>query len=235
MDNFIKIPYNSKNLDKYLVRTSILSNIKANCHLFKGKLLDIGCGKMPYRNLVKEKSKIREYIGIDLENALIYNENVKPDYTWDGEKLPFKNNEFETVLMIEVLEHVPKPEVTIKEAFRVLEEGGLIFFTVPFLWPLHEIPKDEYRYTPFALHRILKLSGFKEIEIHATGGWDASLAQMLGLWVRRRKMSNLKRKCLSIFFMPIIKYLISKDKKPIYFIESQMITGLYGFAKKSNS
>jgi len=85
-----------------------------------------------------------------------------------------------------------------KEIWRVLKPGGILFFTVPFLWNLHEIPYDEYRYTPFALKRHLTQSGFNEIEIKAMGGWDAALAQMLGLWVRRRFNKTKKQKVLRI-------------------------------------
>jgi len=28
---------------------------------------------------------------------------------------------------------------------RVLKPGGLLFLTLPFLWPLHSVPNDEYR------------------------------------------------------------------------------------------
>jgi len=92
----------------------------------------------------------------------------------------------EDSIATEVFEHCPDPEIVMKEIWRVLKLGGILFFTVPFLWNLHETPYDEYRYTPFALKRHLTQSGFTEIEIKAMGGWDAALAQMLGLWVRRR-------------------------------------------------
>ncbi|MNS95717.1 hypothetical protein D3C72_1299860 [compost metagenome] len=95
------------------------------------------------------------------------------------------------------------------------------------------MPYDEYRYTPFSLERHLKNAGFKDIQIKATGGWHASMAQMLGLWVRRSPMSKTKRKWLSRFLKPIITFLIKMDKNTeIKFIEGQMITGLYGIAKK---
>lgn len=231
-DNFIEIPFNSSNLDRFYIRNSILNAINEYLPLFKGKLLDLGCGQMPYREFIIEKSKITEYVGVDLENGFEYNETSKPDFLWDGIKLPFHNSEFDTVILTEVLEHVTDPFITLKEAHRVLRKGGLLFFTVPFLWPLHEIPFDEVRFTPFALGRILKQTDFENVEIKATGGWHAALAQMLGLWVRRSEITDRKRKNLSIFLKPIIRNLIKKDLKPIRFGEGQMITGLYGKAIK---
>lgn len=231
-NNFINLTFSKTNLDIYYIRNSIFNALKENINIFSGRLLDVGCGQMPYKKYILENSKINEYVGLDIETALLYDTLIQPDIRWDGITLPFENDKFDTILMTEVLEHTPFPNAILKEAFRVLKNEGIIFFTVPFLWPLHEVPNDEYRFTPFALERILKEAGFSDIKIKATGGWHASLAQMLGLWVRQSSMSKLKRKGISIILKPIIKFLIKKDKKPICFREGQMITGLYGIAKK---
>ena len=147
--------------------------------------------------------------------------------------MPFENSSFDCAFGTEVLEHCPEPEIVLNEVYRVIKPKGVFFFTVPFLWNLHETPHDEYRYTPYSLERHLKNSGFKNINILATGGWHASMAQMLGLWVKRSPLGIYKRKWLSYILKPIIKYLISKDKKSsIEFKEGLMITGLYGTATK---
>nr|WP_315155939.1 class I SAM-dependent methyltransferase [uncultured Flavobacterium sp.] len=233
IDNFTNIPFTKDNLDSYFIRTSIFKALISSLPQFNGMLLDIGCGKMPYKNYILKHSNIKQYIGLDIESALVYDAQVKPDYTWNGEKMPFENNSFECAFGTEVLEHCPEPEIVLKEVLRVLKPDGVFFFTVPFLWNLHEVPYDEYRYTPFSLERHLRNSGFKEIEIKATGGWHASMAQMLGLWVRRSPMSARKRNALSLVLKPIIKFLIKMDKpEQVVFKEGQMITGLYGTAKK---
>ena len=53
------------------------------------------------------------------------------------------------------------------------------------LWPLHDVPYDECRYTPFAIKRHLRNAGFEQFRLKPLGGWDASLAQMIGLWILR--------------------------------------------------
>lgn len=232
-DGFINIPRDLENLDRYYIRQSILESIKSNLNLFKGELLDIGCGKMPYKEFILQNSSVEKYIGLDIESARIYDANVKPDFTWDGITMPFKNEHFETAFGTEVLEHCPKPEIVLSEVNRILKPGGIFFFTVPFLWPLHEVPFDEFRYTPFSLKRMLEETGFENIDIRATGGWHASMAQMLGLWVRRAPMSNRRRNLLSRCLKPVIKYLIIIDpNSKVEFKESQMITGIYGIAYK---
>jgi hypothetical protein len=95
------------------------------------------------------------------------------------------------------------------------------------------VPHDEYRYTPFSLERKLNTTGFNTIKLRATGGWHASMAQMLGLWVRRSGIPGTKKKILSIILKPVIKKLIRMDvNRKIAFKESQMITGLVGTARK---
>jgi ubiquinone/menaquinone biosynthesis C-methylase UbiE len=232
-DNFINIPFTTENLDRYYIRASILDSLTRSLNHFKGNVLDIGCGKKPYKDFILKNSTVEKYIGLDIENALEYDAEVKPDYTWDGISMPFQKEQFETAFCTEVLEHCPKPDLVLNEVYRVLKSEGVFFFTVPFIWPLHEVPHDEFRYTPFSLKRLLEEAGFVNIEIKATGGWHASLAQMLGLWVRRAPLSPKKRNLLSNILKPVIKYLIKKDKKlPEGFHESQMISGLSGIAFK---
>ena len=233
MDYFTDIELTRETLDRYFIRKSIFEALQKNLHFFSGNLLDIGCGKLPYKKYILENSDVTKYIGLDIESALEYDNDIKPDFNWDGKTMPFENSSFDCAFGTEVLEHCPEPEIVLKEVFRVIKPEGVFFFTVPFLWNLHETPHDEYRYTPYSLERHLKNSGFKNINILATGGWHASMAQMLGLWVKRSPLGIYKRKWLSFILKPIIKYLISKDKKSsIEFKEGLMITGLYGTATK---
>jgi len=233
VNNFTQFSYRADFLDRYVIRKAIFEALKKSLPMFSGKLLDIGCGKMPYKKFILENSKVSEYIGLDIETAIVYDHNVKPDFTWNGHKMPFENASFDCAFGTEVLEHCPEPEIVLKEVFRILKPNGVFFFTVPFLWNLHEVPHDEYRYTPFSLERHLKNSGFTEINIKATGGWHASMAQMIGLWLNRSGIPSFKRRLLVLFCKPFMKFLINLDsKKQVSFTEGQMITGLYGTAKK---
>jgi len=230
-DGFLNIDFNTSTLDKYYVRSSILRALKENTDVLKGNVLDIGCGKMPYRQLILNNPLVETYRGLDLDSAK-YDPSINPDYTWNGIEMPFSDATYDCALATEVLEHCPEPLTVAKEIYRVLRPDGIFFFTVPYLWTLHEVPHDEYRYTPFALERIMKEAGFANVEIKSLGGWNASLAQMLGLWVRRSPMKKRNRKLLSFFLRPLIKNLIKRDTVHHSFYEGQMITGLYGICKK---
>lgn len=233
-DDFVHISLNANNVDNYYHRKSILKAIEHNSHRFKGKLLDAGCGKMPYKEFIFKHSEITGYTGLDIETALSYDDDIKPDVTWDGKTMPFEDAQFDCVMATEVLEHVPHPEVYLAEVFRVLKKGGGLFFTVPFLWPLHESPHDEYRYTPFAMKRLLTDAGFTDIQVKALGGWNASLGQMLGLWLKRGPMPRRVKKVVRFMALPIFKYLYSCDNTSVDFMQNTMITGLSGSALKEN-
>lgn len=229
---FTDIQFNSSTLDRYYVRISISKSLSDLGPNFKGKLLDAGCGEMPYKTTILSNFNVTEYVGLDIEGALNYNSSIRPDYEWDGVNMPFENDTFDTVLATEVLEHCPYPSVFLSEVYRVLKPTGKILFTVPFLWSLHEIPHDEHRYTPFALNRLFKDAGFKKSIIKPLGGYDASLAVMLGLWINRHRGNALKDKLLRRCLMPIIKKLIKIDSPSAEYKEGAMFTGFYGFSEK---
>lgn len=238
--NFIDPVMSVDNMDIYWIRKSIMMALEGYLTKCCGILLDVGCGEMPYKSLISGYKQITGYIGLDIENPS-YQAYIKPDIFWDGVHIPLEDNSVDCAIATELFEHVPDLESTLKELKRVLKLGGSIFFTVPFLWPLHDMPQDEYRYTPFSLDRIFQKAGFAEIEISALGGWDASLAQMIGLWVKRRHMDNDKRKELVQGLFPFYQQLIhsAQESEPLTYgnmlKESIMITGLYGTAFKPHN
>jgi SAM-dependent methyltransferase len=198
--------------------------------LFHGTFLDVGCGRMPYKDVIMAPpGRVREYIGLDLGSE----KYGQPDLVWDGRNIPLAPQSVDCAMATEVLEHCPEPELLLREVVRVLKPGGTFFFTVPFLWPLHDAPYDEYRYTPFALRRHLVNSGFGNVQMKALGGWDASLGIMLGLWVRRSPMGKLRRRLLSILLAPVIGHLHRRDCAPPVDTDQTMLVGIAGTCNKA--
>ena len=217
----------------YYVRNAILTKLKAALPLFRGKLLDVGCGHMPYKStLLASTTNVSDYIGMDLSDNRSYAN--QPDLTWDGIVIPLPDGTIDCAMATEVLEHCPYPDKTLAEINRVLKPGGMLFVTVPFIWMLHEVPYDEYRYTPFALRRLVESSNFRILELSALGGWNASVAQFIANWLYYGEGNQQLKRIGRVLFFPMFKYLIKRDQVPTEFKTGQMINGLSCLAQKED-
>lgn len=234
LKDYRNLKYTSNIIDVYYPLANRVKLIRRVLPYFKGTHIDIGCGRTPFKQMIQEEGNIDKYIGIDIENPIYQTSDEKPDMFWDGLTLPLEDNSIDSAMIIEVLEHVPDPVIVLKEINRVLKKGSTVFITVPFLWNLHDVPYDEYRYTPFCIRRMLKDSNFEEVEMEGTGGWDASLATILGAWVRRSTMSKRKRNILTKIIAPIVKRLYKSDAKYdlTSFTEGKMYNGFWCIASK---
>ncbi|WP_165778828.1 class I SAM-dependent methyltransferase [Leptospira perolatii] len=138
----------------------------------QGKILDFGCGERPYEFLLNVKS-----IGLDVEISGREEVRKLPDIVYDGKTIPAKDGEFDAVICLEVLEHLPEPSESLREIYRVLKPGGKFVCSVPFFMPEHEAPYDFQRYTYFGLEKLLKLVGFQLTEIKRVGTFWKTIFQ----------------------------------------------------------
>ncbi len=225
--DFLEMRPRPHNMPFYTAKMSIVESVREGIKDFHGTVLDVGCGVMPYRGLIESVDGVERYIGMDLPSSDLYG-HIEPDIKWDGQKIPLESSSIDCVLATEFLEHHPDPVNILSEISRVMRPGGRFFGTVPFVWNLHEIPSDQARYTPYSLRRMLEDAGFREVEIRALGGWNRSLAQMIGLWATFSDMNRLVRKFLSITLFPVFLLLVRTDRIPPDFdgAANSMFTGL---------
>jgi len=117
------------------------------------KILEVGCGS---GGIISSFSG-RTTVGLDLDKKLVIKAKKFASSTQtifictDAERLPFKDEGFDLVLLLDVIEHVTNPEMTISECFRVLKRGGLICINFPpyysalgghLIWPyFHYLPR----------------------------------------------------------------------------------------------
>lgn len=228
-DWFIDLKTEKMPVSFYIIRKSLLEAVNELKPIIKGRVLDLACGVMPYKQYLMNDEVI-DYIGIDLEPTE-YHHDVKPDFYWDGTTIPLENASVDFVIATEFLEHYFDTSVILKEIKRVLRPGGIFFFTVPCIWPLHEVPYDYHRFTPFALEEHFKKVKFSTIDIKALGGFHYYLALTLAIW-KENKVPSAKQKFISPFLNLVIKILVRKDDKKEGFINGRLYSGLYGFVTK---
>ncbi len=132
-----------KSIDRLLASTGDValrrraSFILKNINFKKsGKILDIGCGDGYYLYLLSNFLEKPKLIGVDPDKRALSSakKNLpKSIKLIQGhiEKLPFKSNFFNSVIVSEVLEHVDNDYTAAREVYRVLKPGGMGFFSVP--------------------------------------------------------------------------------------------------------
>lgn len=124
-----------------------------------GCLLDVGCGRKPYREMFFTD----EYVGLELDTPE-NRANKQADFFYDGETFPFGDHKFDGIVCNQVLEHVFRPDLFLGEIRRVLKPEGLLLLTVPFVWDEHEQPWDYARYSSFGLKSLLEKNGFEVLK-----------------------------------------------------------------------
>ena len=160
--NFSK-KHSRKNLYEYLI-SAIKKYYREN-----DKVISIGSGGPIKKTLLEQKIKFKE-IDIDRER--------KPDYVCDIEKMDiFEDDSVDIIFCLEVLEHVRNPFNAIKEIERILKTGGLIIGSVPFVFPIHEEPRDYYRYTKYGLLNLFQ--NFECVELIERNSYVESIGVIL--------------------------------------------------------
>ena len=103
------------------------------------KLLEVGCGQ-GFNSYVLAKREDVTIIGIDISpediqisnNRYAYLKNNLNFLVMNAEKLKFKNESFDEVYALDVLEHVDNLKRVIDEMDRVLKVGGKFIINIPF-------------------------------------------------------------------------------------------------------
>ena len=179
-------------------------------------IADLGAGQISYKQLVE---RFHNYFGVDFYPYKRV--SVVCDFT---KSLPVKDSSLNIVILSNVLEHVPTPELLIRECFRILKPGGAIIGAVPFIIKIHQEPYDFLRYTNFMLQKLFVDAGFKKYEIEPLGS-TANLyrfsekfffGQLLSETKSFRKiiahLARILSRSLTIVFWPLYKKVgVSKN------------------------
>ena len=185
-------------------------------------VLDAGAGQQQYRWLFNHA----RYVSCDFgrgEEAWNY---TGIDVLCDLEAIPYRSDHFDVCILTEVLEHLARPELVVKEVARVLRPGGRLYITVPFAFPEHQMPHDYHRYTSVALRRLAEISGLVPSEVVMRTGLAVFFAYYLDVafdsWMNRFRCNtgsvsqNLCRAAKIIG-----RFVLSPIKAVLYWIDHE--------------
>jgi len=193
----------------------------------KGNVLDIGCGEKPF--YIDIQKQIIRYIGLDHPGTEHQKENI--DVFGIAKYLPFKNESFDMVLLTQVIEHLEDPQKALYETYRILKQNGILIISWPFLYPVHEAPRDFYRYTDFGMKHLATQAGFIVKSLVPVSGFWITFFSFLSMYIFR------KSKLIYLFFLPILllfKWLCILFNKLDVNSHSKWTWNFYAVLKKEN-
>ena len=133
----------------------------------KGRVLDIGCAD---RWIERWLGPGCQYVGLDYPATGQELYGARPDVFADASKLPVCTGSVDTVVLLEVMEHLRYPQDALHEIARVLRPQGRLILSMPFLYPVHDAPHDYQRLTIHGLTRDVEAAGLKVDCVQTTLG-----------------------------------------------------------------
>lgn len=129
----------------------------------KTRLLDAGAGNRPYQGLFQQLT----YQSCDMPGGFYKQAH---DFECFLNEIPCENNQYDVVVLTQVLEHVPDPLAVMQEIQRILKPDGRLLLSVPLNAPLHGEPWHFFHFTHHGIEQLAKQTGFSITEIEKVGG-----------------------------------------------------------------
>lgn len=174
-----------------------------------GLVLDIGAGKQKVRPFLSQKCR---YVALDYYQTATQWYESRPNVYADGQQLPVAANCVDTVLLLDVLEHLPRPQDCLREIYRVLKPGGKLVLHVPFLYPVHDAPLDFGRWTKHGFMALAEQHHFDVVEIRTHGNPLESAALLTNLALSKTVLRWLKHRsplAVLLFLLPFLIFSVN--------------------------
>lgn len=150
---------NGKSLSRSLFNLSLKS-----LPPLEGRILELG-GK-------KGKSSYFNYLSIPDNTEIVKTDLVDSDGVIAlnvEQTFPFENESFDYVIAFHLFEHVFDLNTAPSEMFRILNPGGKLIVSVPFIHEYHGDPYDYWRFTHKSVDKLLTDAGFSCLYLEAIG------------------------------------------------------------------
>lgn len=146
-------------------------------------IIDCGAGEQKYRKFCAHLNYTSQDVcqyeqsteGLDMNDIW---DTSSIDIVSDIISIPVMDCTFDNVLCTEVLEHIPHPELAIKEFSRILKKNGELVLSAPFHSWTHMAP---YHYctgfNKYWYKTVLEENGFEIVRMDSNGDYFGSLAE----------------------------------------------------------
>ncbi|GMV28427.1 MAG: hypothetical protein AMXMBFR59_05520 [Rhodanobacteraceae bacterium] len=171
----------------------------------RGDVVDVGCADSALRDRLDPSVR---YVGLDFPGTATALYRTRPAVFGDAQQLPFLDASFDCLIVLDVLEHLPRPQASLIEAARVLRPGGIVLLHVPFAYPLHDRPYDFWRLTRHGLETLARGAALEVETIVARGhaiesaGMLCNLALAQALFVAAERFRPLY--VLGLLLAPVV-------------------------------
>ena len=193
---------------QYFLKKYSNTAIKLALSEAKGTVVDIGCGRMPYKGRFISLPQVENYIGVDHpEVAKLYKGKERPDILTDATKIPLPDGHADMVIMLQVIEHLEDPLAAIKEAARILKPGGVLVLSTVQWYILHDEPFDFFRYTQYGLKSLLGKTNLKVDKLVSEGNAFVLISQTINVYLMlllKKLSTSLIGKLFVIFLLPFV-------------------------------
>lgn len=170
----------------------------------KGIVIDLGGKRINKRGSFlppEQHAQAWWYINLDLATT--------PDIFADVSRTPLQAATVDCILCTEVLEHLPDPQACAHEIHRLLRDGGILFASAPFFYPVHADPYDFQRFTEDGLRYLFRK--FKSVEVYRMGGYPGVLGLLIELGIPNIDGGKFSGKLLRWVMKWVSRWLVMID------------------------
>jgi SAM-dependent methyltransferase len=128
-------------------------------------ILDVGCGTGKGQ---ESFGKYGTVYGVDFSQdglEFCVSRGLTRITRGDAQQLPFAANQFDAIVTLDTIEHVPDDSTALKEIARVLKPGAIVLMNVPayqWLWGPHDVAlMHQRRYTRSSVRKLLENAGLE--------------------------------------------------------------------------
>ena len=213
--NCLKISktFSRKNIDKLLTEF---------CSGDLGDILFVGAGGALEENI---RGKLyKSFVSIDVDPKR------NPDIVMSVTELNFPPKTFDTVFLLEVLEHIPDFFDVPDSISQVIKPGGLVIISTPFILGEHDLPHDYYRITVNGVKYLFR--NYEQIFSTKRTGYSWAILTIISrLIVSRSYAIKFIGLAINVLLLPLMPFSILIDKM----LPDTLYTGSFSVFKSKNS